>query len=172
MYDGYRHFLFILPPAFLLGGFALQALFARLRTRAAQLAVVAAVTAFGILGIARTHPYEYAYHNALSGGMAGAFRRFETDYWLTCYKESMDYVNRIADPRPTLLVIRQPTNAQYYAAPSVKVDGFEPGAIFEPGSLLLSTTRTNVDQTYYPETPILFQVEKDGAVLCVVRQLE
>lgn len=172
MYDGYRHFLFILPPTFLLGGFALQAFFARLRTRAAQLAVVVAVAAFGILGIARTHPYEYAYHNILSGGMAGAFRRFETDYWLTCYKESMDYVNQIADSRPTLLVIRQPANAQYYAAPSVKVDGFEPDAAVESGSLLLSTTRTNADQTYYPEAPILFQVEKDGAVLCVVRQLE
>ena len=172
MYDGYRHFLFMLPPAFLVGGFALQALFARLRTRIVQLAVVSAVAAFGILGIARTHPYEYAYHNALSGGMAGAFRRFETDYWLTCYKESMDDVNRIADSHPTLLVVRQPANAQYYAAASVKVEGFEPDAAIEPGSLLLSTTRTNVDQTYYPEAPILFQVEKDGAVLCIVRQLE
>lgn len=172
MYDGYRHFLFMVPPAFLFGGFALQALFTRLRTRLAQLAVVGAVAGFGILGIARTHPYEYASYNILSGGMGGAFRRFETDYWLTCYKESMDYINQAADPQSTLLVLRQAENAQYYAVGPRPVEDFEPNTAVAPGSLLLATTRTNLDRDYFPEAPILDQVETDGAVLCVVRQLE
>lgn len=172
MYDGYRHFLFTLPPAFLFGGFALQVLFTRLRTRLAQLAVVGAVAAFGVLGIARTHPYEYASYNIFSGGMGGAFRRFETDYWLTCYKESLDYINQAADPPSTLLVLRQAENAQYYAVGSIQIEDFDPDAPVEPGTLLLATTRTNLDQDYFPEAPILDQVEKDGAVLCVVRQIE
>lgn len=172
MYDGYRHFLFILPPAFIVGGFALQAMFDRLRRRALQLAVVAGVTAFGVVGIARTHPYEYGSYNLLSGGLGGAFRRFETDYWLTCYKASMDYVNQIADSHPTLLVLRQAENAGYYAAAPMTIGDYEPDLAVEPGTLLLSTTRTNLDLETHPDDPIVYQVEKDGAVLCVIRQLE
>lgn len=172
MYDGYRHFLFMVPPAFLFGGFALQGIFARLHNRAVQLAIVAVVAAFGVVGIARTHPYEYASYNLLAGGLGGAFRRFETDYWLTCYKESMDYVNRNAEASPALVVLRQAENARYYANASLRVEDYEPDLVIEPGSLLLATTRTNLDQDYFAEDPILHQVEQDGAVLCVVRRIE
>jgi len=173
MYDGYRHFLFILPPIFLLAGFGLQAVFRRVDKRALQLVTLVLVAAFGAAGIARTHPYEYAYNNALVGGMGSAFRHFETDYWLTCYKESVEQVNRSAAAQPTLFVLRQPANAEYYAADGVRVEPFEPEAdATSPGSLLLLTTRTNVDQAYHTQDPIVYQVEKDGAVLCVVRQIQ
>ena len=173
MYDGYRHFLFMLPPIFLLAGFGLQTAFHRLRSRGLQLGVLVLVAAFGAGGIARTHPYEYAYHNALVGGMASAFRRFETDYWLTCYKESMEHVNQSAADQPTVFVLRQPANAKYYAAGGVRVESFEPAAdVTFPGSLLLLTTRSNVDQAFHTQDPIVYQVEKDGAVLCVIRRIE
>jgi hypothetical protein len=171
MYDGYRHFLFLLPPVFVFAGFGLQAIFNRLRSRALQLGLVAAVAAFGVLGIARTHPYEYAYHNALAGGLRGAFRRFETDYWLTCYQESMAYVNRSAAPGTTLFALRQPANAQYYASDSIRVERFEPDVTPPSGSLVLLTTRTNIDQVYLAQEPTVYQAEKDGAVLCVIRRI-
>lgn len=172
MYDGYRHFLFMLPPVFLLAGFGLQAAFHRLRSPGLQLALLALVVAFGAAGIARTHPYEYAYTNAVAGGMGGAFRRFEMDYWLTCYKESMEHVNHSAADQPTVFVLRQPANAHYYAAAGVRVVPFEPTADATfPGSLLLLTTRTNLDQAFHAQDPIVYQVEKDGAVLCVLRRV-
>ncbi|HEU4759226.1 MAG TPA: glycosyltransferase family 39 protein, partial [Dehalococcoidia bacterium] len=172
MYDGYRHFLFMLPPVFLLAGFGLQAVFHGIRSRGLQLGTLALLVALGAAGIARTHPYEYAYTNTLAGGMGGAFRRFETDYWLTCYKETMEHVNRSAADQPTLFVLRQPANALYYAAPGVHVEPFEPEADATfPGSLLLLTTRTNIDQAVHAQDPIVYQVEKDGAVLCVLRRV-
>jgi hypothetical protein len=173
MYDGYRHFLFILPPIFLLAGLGLQAVFRRVPPRALQLAMLVLAAGLGAAGIARTHPYEYAYHNALAGGMGSAFRRFETDYWLTCYKESMEQVNHSAAARPTLFVLRQPALAEYYAAGGVRVQPFQPDADATfPGSLLLLTTRTNVDQAYHAQDPTIYQVTKDGAVLCLIRQIQ
>jgi len=36
----------------------------------------------------KLHPYEYVYFNELVGGLPGAGRNFETDYWGTSYKEA------------------------------------------------------------------------------------
>lgn len=41
----------------------------------------------------RLHPYQSTYFNALVGGVAGADGRYETDYWLSRYKEGIERVN-------------------------------------------------------------------------------
>jgi hypothetical protein len=72
----------------------------------------------------------------------------------TCYKETLSYVNETAPEGTTLFVLRQPSIAQEYAAPGITVSRFEPRADKTiPGSLLLLTTRTDVDLTYHPEAP-------------------
>jgi hypothetical protein len=40
-----------------------------------------------------------------------------------------------------------------------------------PGSLLLLTTRSNVDLIQYPDAPELLSVGRGGAVFCLVRQI-
>jgi hypothetical protein len=83
MYDGYRHFLFILPPVFVLTALALEALFQRLRRAWLNGLLLAAVLLPGVIPLIALQPYPYTYYNNLVGGLGGAFRRFETDYWLT-----------------------------------------------------------------------------------------
>ncbi len=90
MYDGYRHFLFMLPPIFIGCGLALDALWSRLRNPAGQVALGALLLVPGLLGVVRLHPYPYTYYNQFIGGVGGAFRSYETDYWLTCYKETLE----------------------------------------------------------------------------------
>jgi hypothetical protein len=172
IYDGYRHFMFILPPLFVFAALALQALFERLRRPWAAGLALAIVLLPGIIALLSLHPYQYTYYNALAGGTGGAFRRYETDYWLTCYRELMNELNGSAPAGSTLFVHRQPSIAETYAAPGIEVERYDPDddQTFS-GSLLLLTTRANVDLDNYPDAPELLSVGRDGAVFCLVREI-
>src|ERR1044071_8282194 len=67
----------------------------------AQLPIVA-VLALSIIPIVRLHPYQSTYYNELVGGTRGASLRFETDYWLSSYREAAMWLRAHACPnRPT-----------------------------------------------------------------------
>jgi len=172
MYDGYRHFLFILPPVFITCGLALDALMARLRLPAAQAVAGTLIVLPGILGSAGLHLYPYAYYNAFAGGVQGAFRRYETDYWLTCYKETLESLEAQETEAPALFVLRQPAIARAYAGGRWPVEPFDPEDDRPfPGSLLLLTTRTNSDLAIHPADPVILAVGRQGATFCVVKQV-
>jgi hypothetical protein len=84
LYNEMRHFLFVLPPLAVLVGLGLDRL-ARVPAPSVARAVAAlalgAYLAMHVALVARLHPYEYVYYNALVGGVRGAVGRFELDYW-------------------------------------------------------------------------------------------
>jgi hypothetical protein len=93
MYNGIRHFLFVLPPLAVAGGLAASVAASWLR-RFGRTAPAAA-TALFLLGIAlpvfdmtRLHPYEYVYFNHFAGGVRGAQNRFMLDYWGLAFKQA------------------------------------------------------------------------------------
>jgi hypothetical protein len=172
IYDGYRHFLFILPPVFITAGLAFQALKERLRITWHYALVSLVLVAPGVIGLVKMHPYEYTYYNLLVDGTGGAYRHYETDFWLTCYKELMAQVDEGIDPGVTLFVHRQPSIAREYASPGMLIERFDPDddRTF-PGSLLLVTTRANVDLSLHPEAQEILSVGRDGAVFCMVKEI-
>jgi hypothetical protein len=172
MYDGYRHFIFILPPVFILGGLAIQAIWERLRNTWSFALTLVVLVVPGIIGLVRLHPYEYTYYNLLVGETGGAYRRYETDFWLTCYKELMAQVDEKVSPGSTLFVHRQPSIAQEYALPGIIIERFDPedDRTF-PGSLLLLTTRANVDLSIHPEAPVILSAGREGATFCLVKDI-
>jgi hypothetical protein len=103
LYNGVRHFVFVLPPLAVLGGLGGTWLFAWLR-RHGHLAAMAGAAMF-VIGIAlpvvdmvRLHPYEYTYFNRLAGGVAGARGRYMLDYWgLSLKQASHALAARIAE---------------------------------------------------------------------------
>ena len=170
MYDGYRHFLFILPPLFVLCGLALQELGKLLRGRWLHTMLVILMIAPGLRALSRLHPYEYAYFNSLAGGMAGAFRHYELDYWLTCYKESMEALAASTEAPLTLYVRREPRIAQYYAPREILVHDYrlERGAIVA-GDYILVNTRANEDLRTFRDAPVVVDVGREGASFCLVK---
>jgi dolichyl-phosphate-mannose-protein mannosyltransferase len=91
MYNGIRHFVFVLPPLAVLGGLAGAWLFERAQGRAAltALAVVFAIgVASPVIEMVRLHPYEYTHFNRLAGGVAGARERYMLDYWGLSFKQA------------------------------------------------------------------------------------
>lgn len=172
MYDGFRHFLFILPPVFILAGLAFDFLLERLRRPAFQALLLAAALLPGLLGMIRLHPYEYTYYNQLVGGTGGAFREFETDYWLTCYKEAVEQFNAQTSEPVNLFVRREPYIAETYAASHIAVRDYraEFGQI-QPGDFVLVNTRSNEDRQTFKDAPVAIQVGRAGAVFCVIKQI-
>jgi hypothetical protein len=93
MYNGIRHFLFVLPPLAVLGGLAAARMLSSLR-RLGRLAVGAAGVAMlaclavPVAGMATLHPYEYTYFNIAAGGVRGASDRFMLDYWGLSFRQA------------------------------------------------------------------------------------
>lgn len=179
MYDGFRHFFFLLPPVFLFCGFAIQAVWESRRwlplSPAGQNAAFSLVAGLlllpGLLGIARLHPYEYAYYNRFAGGMGGAYRVYETEYWLTCYKEAIEWV-KYHQPTATLHIQREFPIAAYYAdGLNIKDLAREPESEIRPGDLMLFHTRANLDiRSIYRGLPVVARFGRDGADFCLVKR--
>jgi hypothetical protein len=169
MYDGFRHFLFILPPAFVLAGIALDQVFNWLQKPWLQVTIMLALLLPGILAGIRLHPYQYTYYNQFVGGTGEASLRYETDYWLTCYKEAVEQLIPVADAASgpvNLFVRREFYIAGYYAPENIIVQDFRP-RLFQPGDFLLSHSRANPGLQVLRDTSRYFaRVERDGAVFC------
>ncbi len=93
MYNGFRHFLFLLPPFAVLGGIAGAWLWQRAaRHGRSALLAAAAVGAVGlaspVVEMVRLHPYEYTHFNHIEGGVAAAENRFMLDYWGLSFKQA------------------------------------------------------------------------------------
>lgn len=95
LYNGIRHFVFVIPPMAVLGGVAFGWAMERLRTnhRTWQ-PVVLATFCFGLaLSLAemiRLHPYQYTHFNHIAGTVRGADDRFMLDYWGLALKQASD----------------------------------------------------------------------------------
>lgn len=172
MYDGMRHFLFILPPLFIIAALGIDLLFSLLHRPILNGALAVVILLPGIVGIVQLHPYEYTYYNAFIGGPAGAFRHYETDYWLTCYKEAVQDLGQKETGPVTLYVHREPEVAKPFAAPNVTVLD-ERGAKTQvtSGDYVLVDTRTNEDRQDFRDAPTFLTVGRAGATFCVVKRV-
>lgn len=93
LYNGIRHFLFVLPPVTVLAALGLAGGWRALRRRSRLAAGGFALAALGLFlfnasVLWRLHPYEYIAYNQLAGGTAGAWGRFEGDYWSASLREA------------------------------------------------------------------------------------
>jgi hypothetical protein len=93
MYNGIRHFVFVMPPLAVAGGLA-GALLAQHAARWGRFALgllaacFAAGAALPVAGMVRLHPYEYVYFNDLIGGVRGAQSQYMLDYWGLAFKQA------------------------------------------------------------------------------------
>lgn len=95
LYNGLRHFVFVVPPFAVLGGLAGAWLL--YRAKAFGTWAVAAVTAIFIGGLVlpvsdmvRLHPYQYTAFNWASGGVRMAHDNYMLDYWGLAFKQASE----------------------------------------------------------------------------------
>jgi hypothetical protein len=177
MYDGMRHFFFVLPPIFIFIGFAFEfvieklSLFFHSNIKWLYAAIGFLFILPGMNGIYNLHPYEYTYYNSFVGGTDGAFRNYETDFWLTCYKDAVEKLNQTTTGPINLFVFREPYIAAAYANSNINVRDLraKPGAVAS-GDYVLINTRTNEDLTISVSRPVVMQVKQGNAIFCVIKQ--
>jgi hypothetical protein len=104
-FTGLRHFLFLIPVLAVLAGIGLDRAAAALETRgrvvaSGAIAIMAACFLWDAGTLVRLHPYEYLFYNSLVGGLEGASRRYDLDYWFGSMPEAINqleaYLRRTA----------------------------------------------------------------------------
>jgi hypothetical protein len=104
-FTGLRHFLFVLPGLATLAGIGLDAVLSALAARSRVAAssgatIVTACFLWDAVTLARLHPYEYLFYNPVVGGLEGASRRYDLDYWFSSMPEALNqleaYLRRTA----------------------------------------------------------------------------
>lgn len=93
-FTGMRHFLFVLPVLAVLAGIGFDALLDRLALygrwiAAGAAAAICACFVWDGATLVRLHPYENLSYNALVGGLPGAYRRYDMDYWFNSMPEAI-----------------------------------------------------------------------------------
>jgi hypothetical protein len=169
MYNGIRHFVFLMPPFAVLGGLAgawmVQHLWRYGRAAvAAGAAVLIAGLASPVVDMVRLHPYEYTSFNHIAGGVAGARPRYMLDYWgLSMRQASLELRALLAQRGET------PRGGKWTVAvcgphPAVVVAlGSQYSAIWEPKGADFAMT---LGEFYCAnlDAPVLLDVVREGVV--------
>jgi len=108
-YDVIRRFMEFSPALAIFAGIGGASLMER-RGWVARTAVAALLLLPG-LALWRYFPYETSYYNLLVGGLGGAQAlklEQSTDYWLSSYREGVDWVNAHGDPGSFVIIRHHP----------------------------------------------------------------
>ncbi len=92
LFDGMRHFIFVLPPIAVAAALTMDRAVGRLSEVTYRQAIYAALGIYGMAHVTTMvllHPDQYVYYNAFVGGVEGAQRKFKTDYWANSYAEAV-----------------------------------------------------------------------------------
>jgi len=173
LFDGMRHFIFVLPPIAALAAAMMDRALGWLegvsfrRWAYAGLGLYAAAHV-GIM--ASLHPDEYVYYNAFIGGVGGADGLFKTDYWANSYAEAVtgleDYLRAefgsdYMDHDFKVAVCGPPISAAFY---------FPPNFIFTNDSaradFFIAFTKDDCEKALPGR--VVYRVERMGVLLSLV----
>jgi hypothetical protein len=181
IYDGLRHFLFILPPIAALAGVAVAGALQWVRQYGAlpHGSVVLALTiasADGVTTMRRLHPYQHVGFNRLAGGLPRAVERYESEYYGTTYRELLAWLSRYVWERDGAKALET----------TYKVTGCGTNMFFNVGlppnfrfisrrdarkADFYATYRRFDCHSAHGRYPVIHRVERDGAVLALIRDM-
>ncbi len=176
-----RHFLFLLPCVAMWAALGVAAVWECWPSRAGRIATIFLLSLLSIgacRDIVRLHPYQIAYFNQTVGGLAGAEGVYETEYWVTSYREAIEWIVARSKPdRPIRILVaaneHSRTCAEFYCPNHIKieiVDSFGHDGPLPAGvAYYVGTYRSGMSRNF-PEAPIVKAIGRDGAVFTVIRQ--
>lgn len=174
LYDNTRQLLFIFPGLFLMIVIGIEFLFGLAKPTWAQVAIAALILFPGLAGLVKSHPYEYAFYNFFTTSRAQVFRRYETDYWATSFKEASLFLNDNAPPHSQVIVWGPAQIIEHYGRADLDVKSFDDltdkSYAARPYYLVL-TTRYDIDTNFFPEVQPVYAVEQDNSVFAVVKYI-
>ena len=173
LFDGMRHFIFVLPLIAVAAAFAADRGLVWLARLPYRRPIVVALALYGLAHLsimAMLHPDQYVYYNAFVGGVEGAQRKFKLDYWANSYAEAVQgleddlltlYAVDFEDREFSVAVCGPPVSADYYFPSNFRFTRDRARADF-----FIAFTKDNCDRSL-PGRPV-YRVERMGALLSVV----
>jgi Dolichyl-phosphate-mannose-protein mannosyltransferase len=173
LFNGMRHFIFVLPPIAVTAGLIGDRALAWLGRFEYRAPVYAALGLYGIAHVSimtMLHPDQYVYYNAFVGGVAGAENRFRLDYWANSFAEAVQglendlrkqYGADFEDREFTVAVQGPIASARYYFPSNFRSVTYPKDADFVIGFTLQDADHARTDQP-------IFKVTRMGALLSVV----
>ena len=172
LYNGIRHFTFLLPPLAVLAAAGLVATAARAshwpKARFAAIAGCGLLAATHLVTLVRLHPYEYVAYNGFTGGLRGTEGRWEQDYWGDALREAAGLLNAyvaaegVAPRTWTVAVCAESVQGTAWLAP-----GLEVTRDWRAADFFLSPTHMDCDTAV--KGKIIGEIVREGVVLAVVR---
>jgi hypothetical protein len=183
LYDTVRHFLFVVPIMCILAaltaryGFVsavgqFEQRWSRFSVGVGLLSILALFVITQIIIMMQLHPYEYIYANSFTGGVPGAYGRFELDYWGTSFKESAEKLRQYVANEggvPPGKIYRIAICGPWDSAMIYMPPDFEPVVANEPAEFFLSTTRWMCQNMRQGKE--IIRVERMGVPLSIVKDL-
>ncbi|MBV9374063.1 MAG: glycosyltransferase family 39 protein [Alphaproteobacteria bacterium] len=173
LFDGMRHFIFVLPLIAVAAAMVADRCIARLASFRYRRAIWGMLVLYGCAHIsvmAMLHPDQYVYYNAFVGGVEGAQHKFKLDYWANSYAEAVqgleDYLRSeygadFEEHEFTVGVCGPPVSAGYFLLPNFRLVRDRALADF-----FIAFTKDNCERSL-PGRPI-YRVERMGALLSLV----
>jgi len=173
LFDGMRHFIFVLPLIAVAAALVADQACTRLARLPRWWPIYVMLLIYGIGHISimvMLHPNQYVYYNAFVGGVDGAQQKFKLDYWANSYAEAVQglenylyaaYGPDFEDREFTVAVCGPPISADYYFPENFRFTRQRFQADF-----FIAFTKDNCDRSL-PGRPI-YRVERMGALLSVV----
>jgi hypothetical protein len=173
LYDGLRHFMFLLPILAVIAALSAAEWFERSK-RGLVFKIILGLCLLNGFTVAyhlvRLHPYEYIYFNEFTGGLKGSQGNFDNDYWGASFKEAVDWLekNEMKDPNKIVKVSGSgnPYQIFYYFTPNLKwVDNPQDADYY------LSYTRDN-KQTLVDPFKVIHVIQREGVPLNYIFKLK
>jgi hypothetical protein len=177
MYDGMRHFFFVLPGIAAIAGTGLVWLYQKLPTRTTRVLFAATALILVIpigIDMVTLHPYQHVYFNRAFGGLGSAYKRYETDYWALSVREGIEWINDRGENDSRVIVGAPLYSAKLFASPGLHLYGsitdFEDPEAAKPYYYLAMPKHRA--QEKFPECKVVHQVTRHKTPLAIVKLCE
>ncbi|MGV8092051.1 MAG: tetratricopeptide repeat protein [Mangrovibacterium sp.] len=97
LYGAWRHFIFVYPGLVLLSAVGLYEFFSHYKqasVRGAGLVILAFLIFHPLKFMVSSHPYYYLYYNQFTGGLKGAYGKYETDYYYHTMRSGAEWLQK------------------------------------------------------------------------------
>jgi len=170
LYNGIRHFTFLLPPIAIMAGlgfeYAVMCCLGSKRLMGFVLAPMLALTLMTLSTLIQLHPYEYVYYNRFAGERSSIIDRWELDYWSASMPALLKQLNQLALPlqsKPYLVAVcAESWQGSEYLSPR-----FQVSKAWVEADFFVATTNMHCDQV--AQGKIIGEEKRLGMTLSVLK---
>lgn len=181
LYNGLRHYMFLLPPLVVLAALGLRATYHLLSNRLGLrvgrvfLAACGALWLVHLGTLVRLHPYESVAYNVFAGGVSGALGRYEFDYHGNSIREAAERLSQMLQEEQED-GIRNPRNGPPYrvsvCAELIQADEylsslFKVTKNWESADFFIAPSQDGCEDALDGE--VLFTIERMGVTIGTVK---